>query len=55
MQSNLKNNSGISTFNLQLNQISLKLESARFIPLTEASSEEEKQRSRKQTTSCLNV
>lgn len=55
MQSNLKNNSGMSTFNLQLNQISLKLERARFIPRAKTPSEEEKQRSRKQTTSCLNV
>lgn len=45
MQSNLKNNSGISTFNLQLNQISLKLESACFIlPSETPAEEEEKQR-----------
>lgn len=35
MHSNLKNNSGISTFNLQLNQISVKLASAHFIPPAE--------------------
>lgn len=55
MQTNLKNNSQIGSFNLQLNQISLKLESARFILLAETPSEEEKERSRKQTTNCLNV
>lgn len=55
MRSNLKNNSGISTFNLQLNQISLKIERARFIPPAETPSEEETQRRRKQTTSCLRV
>lgn len=55
MQSNLKNNSGIRSLNVQLNQTSLKLESACFILLVGTLSEEEKHRSRKQTTSCLNV
>lgn len=47
MHSNLKNNSGISTFNLQLNEISLKLASAHFIP--PPGKKNLKQCSRKQT------
>lgn len=50
MHSNLKNNSGISTFNLQLNQISLKLASAHFIRLLEKKPEAVFKK-----TNCLNI